>query len=320
MNSCSRSRLSSCVAPMRISGVRTILVLMLGLHGIAAGEPRQLTSDGILKRDPCFVDGGKSLLYGYDEQDDLVRVLKLDLSSGKSEPFVPDVGDKHHIEPKLSPDGRFMSVTECTGNLTAKLVIRNLETRKDVYITHSGRGGTRSPVFTPDSRRVVYAFAETGPQQLWSVQVDGKDKKQLTQCQGVSNWPSFTPDGKTIVFSNSRENNYEIYSMNADGSNEKRLTSNTIMDIRPVVSPDGSQIAFTSTRDGGYNVYVMNIDGSNVRALTTGLDRDDYPAWHPDNRHVVIVSEKGGRFDLYLHEVPVAGQAVDGKPVAGAGS
>ena len=92
------------------------------------------------------------------------------------------------------------------------------------------------------------------------------------------------------------------------------------MDIRPVVSPDGSQIAFTSTRDGGYNVYVMNIDGSNVRALTTGLDRDDYPAWHPDNRHVVIVSEKGGRFDLYLHEVPVAGQAVDGKPVAGAGS
>lgn len=285
-----------------------------------AGEPRQLTNDGILKRDPHFVEGGRSLLFGYDEQDDLVRVLKLNLETGKAEPFVPDVGDKHHIEPKLSPEGKFLTVTECTGNLTAKLVIRNLETRKDVYITHSGRGGTRSPVFTPDSKRVVYAFAETGPQQLWSVQVDGKDKKQLTQCQGVSNWPSFTPDGKTIVFSNSRENNYEIYSMRADGSGEKRLTNNTIMDIRPAVSPDGRQIAFTSTRDGGYNVYVMNIDGSNVRTLTRGLDRDDYPAWHPDGQHVVIVSEKGGRFDLYLHEVAEGEEGAAGKPVADTGS
>ena len=290
------------------------------LHDSALAEPKQLTKDGILKRDPYFVDGGKALLYGYDEQDDLVRVLRLDLETGKTEPFVPDVGDKHHIEPKLSPDGRFLSVTECTGNLTAKLVIRNLEERKDVYITHSGRGGTRSPVFTPDSKRVVYAFAETGPQQLWSVQVDGKEKKQLTQSEGVSNWPSFTPDGKRIIFSNSRENNYEIYSMSADGTDEKRLTENTIMDIRPVVSPDGSQIAFTSTRDGGYNVYVMRIDGTDIRALTTGLDRDDYPAWHPDGRHVVIVSEKGGRFDLYLHEVPLGAASPDGKPLADTGS
>jgi len=316
------SRLFPLSGPWWNQGTHMVLlgVALFVSQGPCAGEPRQLTNDGILKRDPHFVEGGKSLLFGYDEQDDLVRVLKLNLETGKAEPFVPDVGDKHHIEPKLSPDGKFLSVTECTGNLTAKLVIRNLETKKDVYITHSGRGGTRSPVFTPDSKRVVYAFAETGPQQLWSVQVDGKDKKQLTQCQGVSNWPSFTPDGKTIVFSNSRENNYEIYSMREDGSDEKRLTNNTIMDIRPAVSPDGKQIAFTSTRDGGYNVYVMNIDGSNVRTLTRGLDRDDYPAWHPDGQHVVIVSEKGGRFDLYLHEVAEAEEGAAGKPVADTGS
>lgn len=305
------------IADIRKWAQSLLAATLLSIPGMA-GEPKKLTDDGILKRDPYFVDGGKSLLYGYDEQEDLVRVLKLDLETGKAEPFVPDVGDKHHIEPKLSPNGKMMTVTECTGNLTAKLIIRDLETRKDVSITHSGRGGTRSPIFSPDNTRVVYAFAETGPQQLWSVKVDGKDKKQLTQCQGISNWPTFTPDGKTIVFSNSRENNYEIYAMKADGSSEKRLTENTIMDIRPAVSPDGKQIAFTSTRDGGYNVYVMNIDGSNVRALTQGLDRDDYPTWHPDGKHVVIVSERGGRFDLYLHDVP-AGTAAE-KPVAKAGS
>ena len=45
--------------------------------------------------------------------------------------------------------------------------------------------------------RVTYAFAETGPQQLWSVKPDGSDKKQLTECEGISNWPTVTPDGET---------------------------------------------------------------------------------------------------------------------------
>ncbi len=299
-----------------MSCCKTIVALFAASTLLAfGGPPKRLTEDGILKRDPQFVDGGKAIIYGYDEEDDLVRVLKLDLESGESEPLVKDVGDKHHIEPVLSPNGKFLSVTECTGNLTAKLVIRDLEAKKDVAITHSGRGGTRSPVFSPDSSRVVYAFAETGPQQLWSVKVDGSDKKQLTQCQGVSNWPTFTPDGKTIVFSNSRENNYEIYTMDADGKNERRLTENTLMDIRPKVSPDGKQIAFTSTRDGAYDVYVMNIDGTNVRRITDSEERDDYPAWHPDGKRVVVVSERGGRFDLYLYDVPETAAGSE-KPVA----
>lgn len=282
-----------------------------------AGEPQQLTEDGILKRDPQFVDGGKALIYGYDEQDDLVRVMKLDLESGKAEPLVKDVGDKHHIEPVVSADGRYLSVTECTGNLTAKLIIRDLENNKTAEIKHSGRGGTRSPAFAPDNSRVVYAFAETGPQQLWSVKLDGSDKKQLTQCEGISNWPTFTPDGKTIVFANSRENNYEIYTMGVDGSNGRRLTENTLMDIRPSVSPDGKQVAFTSTRNGFYDIYVMNIDGSKVRQITDSEERDDYPCWHPEGKKLAVISERAGRFDVYLYDVP-EGASTDEKPVAAA--
>ena len=297
---------------------KAVLLWLALANACIASEPKRLTEDGILKRDPKFIDGGKSLIYGYDEKEDLVRVMKLDLETGKSEPLVSDVGDKHQIEPVLSSDGKYLAVTECTGNLSAKLVIRNLEEKKDAAITHSGRGGTRSPTFTPDNERVVYAFAETGPQQLWSVKVDGTDKKQLTQCEGISNWPTFTPDGKTIVFSNSRENNYEIYTMNADGTEERRITTNTLMDIRPAVSPDGKQVAFTSTRDGFYDVYVMNIDGSKVRRVTKSEDRDDYPAWHPDGKQLVIVSERAGRFDLYLYEVP--GETDEEETVAAAGS
>ncbi len=252
-----------------------IITSFLISSSAAQAEVIRLTEDGTNKRDPRFIEKGKTLVFCYDEGPDLIRMLRMDMKTRKSEPVFRDSGNRHNLEPSFSVDGKFVAFTQCTGNLTARLVIRNQESKAEAYVTHSGRGGTRSPVISPDGKQVVYAFAERGPQQLWSVDTAGKNKKQLTQCSGISNWPTFTPDGKTIVFSNSRENNYELYAMAADGSSERRLTENTIMDIRPAVSPDGSQIAFVSTRSGSYNVFVMNIDGTNDRQIVDGSAKDD---------------------------------------------
>ena len=274
--------------------------------GFSLAQTR-LTTDGSNKRDPVFIDDGATLVYGVDENRDLIRLKQLDLDSLDSKPYY-ESANRHHVEVAFSSDGRYISYTECTGNLTAQFVIKDLQEKKDYFVKHSGRGGTRSPAFAPDNSVVVYAFAEKGPQQLWSVDMEAKNKKQLTQCEGISNWPSFTPDGKNIIFSNTRENNYEIYSMDANGSNERRLTENTIMDIRPVVSPNGKQIAFTSLRNGFYNVYVMNLDGSDVRQVTDSEERDDYPTWHPDGKRLAVVSERKGKFDLYMVKVPSPGK------------
>lgn len=283
-----------------------IVTALFAATAVFATEPVRLTTDGTNKRDPSFIEGGESLIYCYDETPALIRMMRIKFPDGEPQPVFENAGDKHHLEPDVSPDGRFIAYTQCTGNLTARLVIRDQQEATETYVTHAGRGGTRSPVFSPDGKLVVYAFAETGPQQLWSVNTLGKEKKQLTQCQGVSNWPTFTPDGTTIVFSNSRENNYELYAMKLDGSGEKRLTNNTVMDIRPAVSPDGKRLAFVSTRDGNYDVYVMRIDGTAVQRITRNEERDDYPCWHPNGRQLVMVSEREGFFDLYLVDVPEA--------------
>ena len=140
---------------------------------LPAAQPIRLTDDGSLKRDPRFVNEGKELVYCYDEAPDLIRMMRISLDEPNPEPMFDNSGDKHQLEPFFSPDGRYIVFTECTGNLSARLVIREQQSKKDAYITHSGRGGTRSPCFSPTSDLVVYAFAETGPQHLWSVKPDG---------------------------------------------------------------------------------------------------------------------------------------------------
>src|SRR5262249_23977271 len=138
------------------------------------------------------------------------------------------------------------------------LVIRDTRENRDAEVPPApGFAGYRSPCFSADGTRVLFAFPEDDRQQIYSVDLQGGDRKQVTNSLGINNWPHCSPDGKQIVFSSSRDGNYEIYVMNADGSAPRRLTHCPFQDIRPRFSPDGKRIAFTSNRDGNYEIYVM---------------------------------------------------------------
>ena len=281
-----------------------IILLLCLLSPIGAAEIR-LTTDGTNKRDPLYIKGGQEIMYSYDETRALIRLMVMDAKELKPRPMFEDA-NKHQLNAAMSPDGKYIAFNECTGNLTAHFVIRHRDPRKDAHVKHGGRGGYRSPVFSPDSKHVFYCFAETGPQHIWRVTPDGKNKKQITEGTGVNNWPSLTPEGETLVFGSSRTNTYEIYKCDADGKNVKQLTHNKVMDIRPQVSPNGRRIVFTSVRDGNRELYMMDIEGKNVVRLTHHEERDDFAAWHPDGKRIIYVGERRGRFDLYLLDVSTA--------------
>lgn len=280
-----------------------ILVVMMLPWSANGNDLRRLTQDGRLKRDPIFVDGGNHVVYGVDETTDRIRLMRMDLKTGNVTPFHTEAS-RSELEIAFSPEGRYYAVVENTGNLTLKLVIRDTEAGRTAEVKCQGRGGFRSPVFSPDGTRVVYSHPEKGSQQLFSVNVDGQDRRTLTESRGIDNWPSFSPDGQTLVFASSRDGNFEIYAKQLKGTTAVRLTDSPTQDIRPVISPDGKQIAFTSTRTGNHEIFVMNLDGSNVRQVTKHPERDDYPSWHPDGHQLLFVSERGGRFDLYTCDLP----------------
>ena len=113
MNYCKYLRSASC------------WFLLLTLPSAFGGEPVRLSTDGTNKRDPVFTDGGRTLVYGIDDGPDLIRLMRMDLATQTVTPFFEDAGNKHNLEPAFSPDDRFVAFTQCTGNLTARLVIRD---------------------------------------------------------------------------------------------------------------------------------------------------------------------------------------------------
>lgn len=115
-------------------------------------------------------------------------------------------------------------------------------------------------VFNSDRKR--------GKNQIYVINADGSNLKQLTKGDGENLSPTWSPNGKYIAFVSTRDGNKEIYIMNKKGKRHLRLTSCEASDTSPVWMPDGRRILFVSNRDGTENFYTVNIKNKVIEKIT----------------------------------------------------
>lgn len=270
-----------------------------------AAEPVALTTDGRPKRTPVVVSPDHTeLLYVVLERPVQLRLMKLDLKTGQSEPLHPDES-RSEFDPAMSADGRWLSFIQNRGNLSLALVVVDLKEDRQFEIGPAGGfSGLLSPAISPDASQVIYGFPDKRRQNLMSCTIECKDVKQFVDSTGINNWPSFSPDGKELVFSSTRDGNYELYIARSDGSVVRRLTENPTQDIRPKWSPDGRRIAFVSNRDQNYELYTIRPDGTELAQVTSHPEQDNYPCWSPDSRSLYFVGERNGQHDILQIAIP----------------
>jgi Tol biopolymer transport system component len=125
-------------------------------------------------------------------------------------------------------------------------------------------GDERYPSYSPDGTQIAFRgdldLAEpSGDEELYVMNADGTDVRQLTSNADFDSAPSWSPDGKRILFERAPAGTFtpgteaqekDIYVMRADGTHVQRLTDSPGLDEGPEFSPDGTKIAFSSARDG----------------------------------------------------------------------
>jgi Tol biopolymer transport system component len=154
-------------------------------------------------------------------------------------------------------------------------------------------GDERYPSYSPDGTQIAFRgdldLAEpSGDEEIYVMNADGTDVRQLTSNADFDSAPSWSPDGKWILFERAPAGTFtpgteaqekDIYVMRADGTDVRRLTDSPGLDEGPEFSADGTKIAFSSARDGQQEIYVMDSDGANPRRLTDNPARDESPDW-----------------------------------------
>lgn len=77
--------------------------------------------------------------------------------------------------------------------------------------------------FSPDGSRILYAANHDGDLEIYVVNADGTDVRQLTDNDNQDFFPSWSPDGAAIVFSSDRNGAVELYLMDAAGNDQRPL-------------------------------------------------------------------------------------------------
>ena len=161
-----------------------------------------------------------------------------------------------------------------------------------------------NPVMPPTGVYDTIVFHRwDGDFEVFVVDADGTNLRQLTNDTHLAINPSWSPDSTQIAFESDRDGDLEIYAMNVDGTNLRQLTNNAFHDWAPSWSPDGSQIAFTSDRGRGWQVIVMDADGTNLRQLTNDYVNNGFPSWSPDGTQIAFDSDRDGDREIYAANV-----------------
>ena len=89
--------------------------------------------------------------------------------------------------------------------------------------------------------------------QIWTMDADGSNKRQITNNEAANFGPYFFPDGNRIIFSSNlndqKGRNFDLYSVNVDGSDLERITFFDGFDGFPMFSPSGKHLVFASNRN-----------------------------------------------------------------------
>ena len=144
---------------------------------------------------------------------------------------------------------------------------------------------------------------ETDPaymMELFIMNADGTDVRQLTDTPGYDGGPFFSPDGKKICWRRFAENGAtaEIMTMDIDGSNQKTLTRMKALSWAPFYHPSGDYLVFTTNKHGfaNFELYLVAADGKSPPVRVTDTDGfDGLASFSPDGKLLTWTSNRNAQ-------------------------
>ncbi len=160
-------------------------------------------------------------------------------------------------------------------------------------VTTASRLDGRNGVAYMTGGQVVYSSSVGGNMDLWVMNADGSNQRQLTANSRNNTQPAITRDGRYLIFSSDRSGTANIWREDIDGTNPRRLTSGS-GEAYPSCTPDGKWVVYTFLGAGKPSIWRVSIDGGPPEKIIDGY------ATNP------VVSPDGKSIACYFREQPNA--------------
>ena len=176
----------------------------------------------------------------------------------------------YDAEATVSPKGDKIVFTSLR-NGDPEIYTMNLDGSEQTRLTFE-KGYDGGPFFSSDGSKIVFrasrpktdeqmidyndlvenGYVRPTALEIFVMDADGKNMKQITNFGKASFAPFFHPSGKKIIFSSNYEGDnprdFNLFMINIDGTGLERITFNPTFDGFPMFSPDGKYFVFGSNR------------------------------------------------------------------------
>ena len=183
------------------------------------------------------------------------------------------------------------------------------------------------PRFSPDGNRIAFTSDRGGGDNIWIMNRDGSDKKQVTKEEfRLLNQPSWSPDGRYVVakkhFTTQRSlGTGEIWIYHVSGGGGVQLVKKPSDKHQkelgePIYAPDGKSVYYTRNITPGstfiyaqdsnsdlFNIEEYDLETGEVTTAVSGLGGSVRPSPSPDGKKIAFVRREMTQSKLYVKDL-----------------
>ena len=269
------------------------------LKPVGGGLERQLGScpGGAITYIDWSPDGSRLALSDLHGDTPVTSIILLGLEDGVRTPLSYQLSGEHDVQPKFSPDGRWIAFR------------RGVNPRSELYVVPAEGGDVRQLTdfgsrfygfdWLPDSEHIWFCAHREGQPALWEVSI-----RQATVGAVSGTCPfgmSLASTEAVMAYEDHGGDSNLIEITTTDGVvAEQPLFTSTRDERDASYSPDSRQVVFISDRSGEDQLWLGNRDSGQAFQLTrlSGLSLGT-PRFFADGRHVLFLGAGGGVESLY---------------------
>jgi Tol biopolymer transport system component len=278
---------------------------------------------------PVWLADGSGLLFTASESSTApVQVWHVALDSGEARRVTHDLNDYQDLS--LTADASRLTAVEV--HSASSIWVAPEGDANRVKQIASNAGWIQDTAWTLDGR-IVFSSSAGGSAEVWVMNADGSNPRQLTTGARVNYGLTVSPDGHSIFFASDRAGRFNIWRVDSEGGGLKQLTSGG-GESYPRVTPDARWVVY-QRGEVEPRLWKVPVDGGEPVQVTE--TRAQGPAVSPDGkliayhhldpdvdksrRRIGVVSSAGGPRLKWFDFPPTVTQRVvrwspDGKSIA----
>jgi Tol biopolymer transport system component/DNA-binding winged helix-turn-helix (wHTH) protein len=196
-----------------------------------------------------------------------------------------------------TPDGRIVYSSKASGGVYSNIWIMNADGSNPRQLTDAPVNDW-FPAVSPDGRYIVFSSNRSGEFNLWRMDINGGNLKQLSN--GLAFTPHFSPDGRWVACMFGSHEKMCIWKFPVDGNSPVQLTETNA--AVPTFSWDGKLIAYDSYGEQVEKpkvVIVPSEGGARVKVLDYTPLWNSGLQWSPDDKSIIYVDLRQGGANLW---------------------